>query len=64
VDKTSRTELEGDPESPEEYWCLYLMEAEVVLDAVRAEEDGSLSGHHQDEAVQGLQRKWEGQINK
>lgn len=31
------------------------MEAEVFLDGVRAEEDGSLSGDHQDEAVQGLQ---------
>lgn len=35
----------------------YLMEAEVILDGVRAEEDDSLSGHHQDEAVQGLQRE-------
>lgn len=35
----------------------YLMEAEVILDGVRAEEDDSLSCHHQDEAVQGLQRE-------
>lgn len=32
------------------------MEAEVILDSMRAEEDDSLSCHHQDEAVQGLQR--------
>lgn len=30
------------------------MEAEVILDSMRAEEDDSLSCHHQDEAVQGL----------
>lgn len=33
------------------------MEAEVILDGVRAEEDDSLSCHHQDEAIQGLQRE-------
>lgn len=33
------------------------MEAEVVLNSVRAEEDDPLSRHHQDEAVQGLQTK-------
>lgn len=33
------------------------MEAEVILDGVRAEEDDSLGCHHQDEAVQGLQRE-------
>ena len=32
----------------------YLMEAQVVLDGVGAEEDDSLGRHHQDEAVQGL----------
>lgn len=35
--------------------CIDLMEAEVILDGVRAEEDGSVSCDHQDEAVQGLQ---------
>lgn len=38
-----------------EGWNNYLMEAEVVLDGVRAEEDDSLGGHHQHEAVEGLQ---------
>lgn len=33
------------------------MEAEVILDGVRAEEDDSLSCHHQDEAIQSLQRE-------
>lgn len=33
------------------------MEAEVILDGVRAEEDDSLRRHHQDEAVQGLHRE-------
>lgn len=33
------------------------MESEVILDGVRTEEDVSLSCHHQDEAVQGLQRE-------
>lgn len=33
------------------------MEAEIILDGVRAEEDYSLSCDHQDEAVQGLQRE-------
>lgn len=33
------------------------MEAKVVPDGVRAEEDVSLSCHHQDEAVQCLQRQ-------
>lgn len=36
---------------------MYLMEAKVVPDGVRAEEDVSLSCHHQDEAVQCLQRQ-------
>lgn len=31
------------------------MEAEVVLNSVRAEEDDPLGRHHQDETVQGLQ---------
>lgn len=35
----------------------YLMKAEVILDCVRAEEEDSLSCHHQDEAVQGLKRE-------
>lgn len=30
------------------------MEAEVILDGVRAKEDDSLGRHNQDEAVQGL----------
>lgn len=33
------------------------MEAEVILDGVRAEEDDSLSRDHQNEAVQGLWRE-------
>lgn len=33
------------------------MEAKVVPDRVRAEEDVSFSCHHQDEAVEGLQRQ-------
>lgn len=33
------------------------MEAEVILDCVRAEEDDSLSRHCQNEAVQGLRRE-------
>lgn len=45
--KKSEIESEG--------WINYLMEAEVVLDGVRAEEDDSLGGHHQHEAVEGLQ---------
>lgn len=33
------------------------MEAKVILDGVRAEEDDSLSCHHKDEAIQGLPRE-------
>lgn len=32
------------------------MKAEVIPDGLRAEEDVSFSCHHQNEAVQGLQR--------
>lgn len=34
----------------------HLMEAEVIPDGLRAEEDVPFSCHHQDKAVQGLQR--------
>lgn len=33
------------------------MEAKVILDGVRAEEDDSLSCHHQDEAIKSLHRE-------
>lgn len=35
----------------------HLMEAEVIPDGLRAEEDVSFSCHHQDKAVQCLQRQ-------
>lgn len=58
LDEMSQTKGGQRPKKSEikpEGWNNYLMEAEVILDGVRAEEDDSLGGHHQHEAVEGLQ---------